>query len=143
MNAEEYVNQRLDPQIKWYDKKSKQNKISYYVLRIVEIVCAISIPLIMGYVSDSTPSLKTVAALLGAIVGMISGFLGLFQAQENWISYRTTCETLRHEKYLYLTKSKPYDNKEHFALLVERVELIVSKENTGWSQMLKTTKKKN
>lgn len=141
MNAEEYIKQRLEPEIEWYDKKSRKNKRGYYMLRILEIVCAISIPFIMGYVSDLTPWLKLTAALLGVVVGVISGFLGLFQAQENWVSYRTTCETLRHEKYFYLTKSKPYDCDEPFPLLVERIEILISKENTSWSQMLKSKEK--
>jgi Protein of unknown function (DUF4231) len=141
MNADEYVKERLEPQIEWYNKKSQRNKVGYYLLRIIEIVCAISIPLIMGYVSDQTPFLKTAAAILGVIVGVISGFLGLFQTQENWISYRTTCETLRHEKYMYLTKNKPYDNDDYFSLLVDRVEHLISKENSEWSQLLKTQKK--
>jgi len=138
MDAEEYIKQRLDPEINWYDKKSLKNKRIYYILRVSEITCAISIPFIMGYVSDLTPGLKFTAALLGVVVGVISGFLGLFQAQENWVSYRTTCETLRHEKYFYLTKSKPYDCKDPYPLLVERVEILISKENTSWSQMLKS-----
>jgi len=141
MNVDEYIKLRLDSEIDWYDKKSQKNKRGYYTLRILEIVCAISIPFIMGYVSDLTPGLKFTAALLGVVVGVISGFLGLFQAQENWVSYRTTCETLRHEKYFYLTKSKPYDCDDPFPLLVERVEILISKENTSWSQMLKSKEK--
>jgi hypothetical protein len=143
MNAEEYLKERLDYQINWYDKKSKRNKIGYYVLRILEIICAISIPFILGYASDQTPNLKFIVGLLGVIVGAISGFLGLFQTQENWISYRTTCETLRHEKFFFQTKSKPYDSEDTFPLLVERVEMLISKENTSWSQMLKSQKKNN
>ncbi len=141
MNAEEYLKERLDSQINWYDKKSKRNKNGYYILRILEIICAISIPFIMGYVSDFTLGLKFTAGLLGVIVGAISGFLGLFQTQENWISYRTTCETLRHEKFFFQTKSKPYNTEDPFPLLVERVEMLISKENTSWSQMLKSQKK--
>ena len=141
MTAEEYIKERLDSEIDWYDKKSKRNKTGYYSLRVVEILCAISIPFLMGYVSDTTPALKFIVGFLGLIVGVISGFLGLFQAQENWISYRTTCETLRHEKYFYQTKSRPYESKDPFPLLVERVEVLISKENTSWSQMAKAKEK--
>ena len=141
MNVDEYIKQRLESEISWYNKKSLRNKWGYYILRILEIVCAVSIPFIMGYVNDLTPGLKFTAGLLGVVVGIISGFLGLFQTQENWVSYRTTCETLRHEKFFFQTKSKPYDCEDPFPMLVERVEMLISKENTSWSQMLQSKEK--
>ena len=49
------------------------------------------------------------------------------------IKYRTTSEQLKHEKYLYLTNSNPYNKKERLGLLVERVESLISKENSLWS----------
>lgn len=141
MNSDEYLNERLDTQIGWYDSKSKNNKRGYYSLRVVEIAFAAAIPFMLGYVDDATPVLKFVVGALGLVVAVIAGFLGLFQLQENWISYRTTCETLRHEKFLYLTKAKPYDGSDAFTLLVERAEQLISKENTSWLQMQRTQKK--
>jgi Protein of unknown function (DUF4231) len=141
MNAEEYIKERLEPEIDWYDSKSKGNKRGYYLLRIIEIFCAIAIPFLTGYLTDSSLNLRTVVGILGVVIALIAGLLGLFQLQENWISYRTTCETLRHEKYLFLTRSKPYDANEADPLFVERCEMLISKENTDWSQMLKTQKK--
>lgn len=141
MNAEEYLKQRLDPEINWYDSKSKKNKMGYYLLRIIEIVCGASIPFLAGYITAGTSNIKIVVGILGGLVAVIAGLLGLLQLQENWVSYRTTCETLRHEKYLYLTRSKPYDTNEADHLFVERSELLISKENTDWSQMLRAQKK--
>ncbi len=43
-----------------------------------------------------------VAAAIGALVAVIEGAQQLYKFQENWISYRSTCEALRHERYLYL-----------------------------------------
>lgn len=141
MSSEEYLKQRLDPEIHWYDTKSRRNKSGYYFLRIVEIACGVLIPFLTGYIASGASSMKIVVGILGAVIALIAGLLGLLQLQENWVSYRTTCETLRHEKYLYLTKSKPYDTSEADQLFVERCELLISKENTDWSQMLRAQKK--
>jgi hypothetical protein len=48
---------------------------------------------------------------------------------------------LKHEKYLYLTKTEPYDGEDAFNELVKRVEDMISKENTRWSQYIKKQKK--
>jgi Protein of unknown function (DUF4231) len=61
--------------------------------------------------------------------------------QRNWIKYRTTCETLRHEKFFYLGRVGPYDglDEEHLQKeLVNRVEALVSEEHTQWSTYMES-----
>jgi Protein of unknown function (DUF4231) len=52
----------------------------------------------------------------------------------HWIEYRATAESLKKEKFLFLTQTDPYDKDDAFHLLVERVEALLSKENTEWLQ---------
>ena len=67
----------------------------------------------------------------------------LYQLQSNWISYRSSCEELRHEKYLWLAKAGHYaDAKEPDRLLAERVESIVSTEHAKWVSAQKKVDKK-
>ncbi|MHC4367051.1 MAG: DUF4231 domain-containing protein [Planctomycetota bacterium] len=59
--------------------------------------------------------------------------LKTFKYQENWINYRTTCETLRKEIHFYRVGWGDYrDSKDREALFVERVESLISRENTMW-----------
>lgn len=44
MNKEEYIKQRLEDQINWYDKKSQWNQRLYKSLKAVKIMLAILIP---------------------------------------------------------------------------------------------------
>jgi hypothetical protein len=76
--------------------------------------------------------------ILGAAVVIIASFVSLNQYQENWIQYRATCETLRHEKYLFLTHTEPYNSDNPFPLFVQRIESLISKENTAWSQYMRS-----
>lgn len=133
MNEEEYISSRLEDQIDWYDKKSQDAQWWFKRLRIVEIISAASIPLIAGFAIEPFP-VTLVVALLGALIAIISTSISLNQFQENWIEYRTTCESLKHEKFLYLTKAEPYQDEESFSLFVQRVESLISKENSAWSQ---------
>lgn len=67
------------------------------------------------------------------VIVVIEGVQQLNQFEANWISYRFTCEALKHEKYLYLAQAGPYGATEKpLALLAERIEGLVSQENAKW-----------
>ena len=140
-SQEDYLKDRLDDQIDWYDRKSLSNQKWYKWLRIIEIIAAASIPFVAGYMSDGTLWPKVSAGVLGLIVAIITAIVGLYNFQEHWVEYRTTCESLKHEKFLYLTKTEPYNIEEPFPLFVKRVESLISTENTKWSQHVRSQKK--
>ena len=71
--------------------------------------------------------------ILGALVVVLAGILSLQQDQERWVEYRATAESLKHEKYLYLTGTDPYIGPDAFPLLVQRVEALISKEHGNWT----------
>ncbi len=76
---------------------------------------------------------------MGIVIAFIVGILSLYIFQENWINYRTTTETLKYEKYQFLTKTGVYGDKKNaevFKMLVTRAEAIISKENTNWQHEL-------
>jgi hypothetical protein len=71
---------------------------------------------------------------LGVRIAILEGLQQLHQYHANWIGYRATCEALRHEKFLFLAKAGPYTAaSDPRALLAERVESLVSQENTKWT----------
>jgi hypothetical protein len=149
MTQEEYLKQRLDDQIDWYDRKSSWNQKWYKRLQVILLVAAAAIPFLSGYVSEvpvaelGLPWVKIAIGLLGVAIAAIAAVLGLYNFQENWIKYRTTCESLKKEKYKFLTGVLPYDDDNAFTLLVEHVEGLISKENTDWSQQLQNAKEKS
>ena len=142
MEEEEYLKNRLDDQINWYDRKSIQNQKTYKMLQLILIVSAASIPFISGYV-DKLVYLQYLLGAIGVLVAAITGLISLYKFQENWTAYRTTCESLQHEKYLYHTKTDPYHGKNAFNLLVQRVEMLISKENSSWADIMKKTEEQN
>ena len=143
MDQEKYLQERLDDQIDWYDKKSQWNHRVFLRLRIAEIVAAALIPFLTGYIGKPDSILKIVVGLLGVTVGVIAGVVSICKLHEHWIEYRTTCETLRHHKYLFMTQSSPYDDENAFNILVENVESNVSKENSNWQHLQKRSEEKS
>jgi hypothetical protein len=128
--------ERLEDQIGWHDKKSASNQSWFKRIKIIELMAAALIPLLAGF-STTSPQYTICYAIitggLGALIVLLESVQGLYQFQSNWISYRSSCEELRHEKYLWLAKAGHYaDAKEPDRLLAERVESIVSTEHAKW-----------
>jgi len=123
--------ERLEDQISWYDRKSNYNQRVYKWLKVIEIVAAALVPLASG--------LRVPAALtgsLGVLIAVLEGFLQLNQYHQNGITYRSTCESLKHEKYLYMAKAGPYagaDDAQIHGRLAERIESLVSQEHAKWA----------
>jgi len=133
LEAENYIRDRVEQQIDWYNDKSSSAKCWFKILRTIEIIAAALIPLIAGFYKPEDQSLF-IAATLGGIIAIIASLLSLCQFQENWIKYRTSCESLKHEKFLYLSKATPYEGESPFQTFVQRIESIISKENNAWAK---------
>ena len=143
MSPEEYIRDRLDDQIAWYGQKSQWNQKWFRRLRVLEIVFAMSIPFLVSEITNDTHFLKGIVGVIAVCVAVISGLVTLYKYQENWIEYRTVAETLKHEKFLYMTKTPPYDEDDAFHALVERVEGVISKENTTWARITNEKEKQH
>ena len=121
--------ERLEDQIKWYDRKSNYSQRAYKWIKVVEIIAAALVPLSAGL---HPPAPLT--GSLGVLIAVLEGILQLNQYHHNWITYRSTCETLKHEKYLYLANAGPYASAPTaHALLAERIESLVSQEDAKWA----------
>ena len=112
--------ERLEQQIGWYDTRSGEAQRYYKYIKYIEFAAGALIP----PAAVLTPPYIT--ALLGVFAILLEGLQQINQWQHNWITYRSTCEALRHEKYSYLAKSGVYDDMSTDRarkLLVERVGL--------------------
>jgi hypothetical protein len=134
------IMQRLEEQIAWYDKKSIQNQRVYKRIKIIEILAAAFIPLIAAL---SIPHTAIITGCLGVLITVLEGLIHLNQYQQNWTSYRSTCEALKHEKYVYIAKASPYAGvADCYALLAERIESLVSQEHAKWASAQSQENKK-
>ncbi len=129
MTEQEYVEQRLDDQIAWFDRKSGANQSRFKLLRFLEIVAAAAVPTLVVVEQE------VLTAVAGALVVVISGALALYKFDENWSSYRSTWSALMREKMLHQTGVDPYDDKGRYELLVRRVEGILAEESRGWTEI--------
>ena len=127
------IMERLEDQIAWYDRKSLTNQRYFKRIKMVEIVAAATIPFLSAF---SFSRMVWVTGGLGVLITVLEGMLHLNQYQQNWIAYRSTCESLKHEKYVYLGKASPYASAaDPHALLAERIESLVSQEHAKWASV--------
>jgi len=120
---------RLQEQIGWYDEKSRVCQQRFKLLKILQIFTAAAIP-----VAVVLSAADWLVAGAGALIVVLEGLQQLEQYQQNWTAYRSTCEQLKHEQFLYLAGAGPYrDAADRDLLLAEHVEGLVSQEHAAWA----------
>lgn len=120
---------RLEDQVGWYDRKSASSQRVFKRLKVLQLAAAAFVP-----VAASVDAAVWITGGLGALVVVVEGIQQLGQYQQNWMNYRSTCEALKHEKYLYLAGAGQYHGAEDpERMLAERIEGLVSQEHAKWT----------
>jgi len=122
---------RLEDQLSWYDNNSVKNHRWSNWLKLIQTVLALLIP-----IANLTPfDVKWATAGAGTVIALLEAIQQLKQYSTLWVTYRSTAENLKHEKFLFLSAAGPYrglQESERLIQLAERVEERVSTEHTNW-----------
>ncbi len=132
---EDFVNNRYKKSIEWYDKKSQSNKKLYVSFQTLLIIFSAMTPVLFaidfGIVGHDY--LKWIAVITAIVVSISVSSLRIFKLHDNWITYRSICETLKKEINFFNADIHEYSNcDDKQALFVERVESLISKEHNLW-----------
>ena len=101
---QKYLTERYENQIDWYDKKSMWNQKMYRYFQWSVIILATITPVLVAIAPEKT---RWLTVTIAALVAIGTTILKTFKYQENWINYRTTCETLRKEIHFYKIRETP------------------------------------
>ena len=137
MSPKEYIEQRVDDQIKWLSDKGAWNQRWFKRLRLWELVLAAAIPFLAAY-AEADLYVRLGVALAGVIIAVLAGVLALYRFQEFWIECRAAAEALKREKMLFETKVDPYKGDDGFERFVMRIEGILGAENSRWAEATKS-----
>jgi hypothetical protein len=139
--ADDITLQRLDEEIRWYDRSAARNQLWYRGLKFVVIVAAALIPFLSGV--ELIKPWPWLIGALGVLIAVAEGIQQVNQHHTNWTTYRATCEALKHEKYLYHAQAGPYAAPgDAHARLAERVESLVSQETMKWASLQESSEKR-
>ena len=135
MNIQNYLNDRVENQIHYYESKSALNKQYYLFFKIAQLSAATLLPFFSVFLSDYS-WMKYVIAFLGSVVTILEGVLATGKYHEKWIIYRSTGETLRQEKFLFMMQAGNYTGPDAVEQFVNKIEFSLGKENIGWQQLV-------
>ena len=134
---DDYFNNRYKKAVSWYDKKSIWNKRVYYCLQTAVIIVAAITPVL------AILELKWPTTISASLVAIGTGIIKFMKLEEHWLNYRTICETLRKEPHLMKAELGDYAFcEDKNKLFVDRVESLISRENTLWLSITTTKEKK-
>ena len=99
LDEKEYISNRVDKQIEWYDTKSIRAQKMYKIFTFIILVSSAIIPFIAN-LTISSFYIKVFVSILGVLGTISQGVINVNKYNENWIEYRTICESLKKEKYM-------------------------------------------
>lgn len=138
MNEEEYLANRVDDQLSWYEAKANRARRNYKLLRAAEFVSAALVPLVV--VLGASLYHRIAAASLGALAAASSGFQSVNRYQENWVEYRAVAEQLKSERFAFLTRTAPYDADDRLQVFVDHIEAVLRGEHSSWGDRMQGSK---
>jgi len=125
---------RLHAELTFYDRSATNKKRGHFTIRLLELLVGAGVP--AAAVLGATPALLGV---LGAVVVVLQGAEQLFHFHAQWLSHRSTFETLKREEALYLAKAGPYRTSDDLDVtLAERVDEIRTAETLQFVETVRT-----
>ena len=141
MNIDVYIKERVNDQINWYSGKTSRFKKYHNYINIfcLLVTSGTSLTIILQLLYENLSNgILILISILTIIATVLLAVDKLYKFEELRINYRSTCEKLIQEKYVFLTVSGEYFNlaeKDRNNLFVQRCESIMTTEVGNWSQL--------
>ena len=138
LTAERYIEERLNDQLRYYDKTANRAKRRYLQSRSVSVVAAAVVPV---FVNLSFPYVNIITTILSVLVVLLVSLESVFHFREQWVNARSTSEVLRKEYFQFTSSEGRYadfeeDSKKPFRIFVGRVEGMIEAENLSTLQVM-------
>lgn len=120
-----YIENRLLPQIKWYNDKAERMQKNYKILSIVSFSLSAFIPFVVLF--NETFLIKIITSLIGVTISIINYIINIQEYRDLWLKYRSGCEILKSQLHIYLSSNQK--DKEQF---IKHCERFFVDEFTSW-----------
>jgi len=135
---EDYIAERINESIAWYDKQATKHKDLYLRMQAVTVIGGALVPVL---VNIDLPYIDILTTIISLMVVLLVSLESVYHFREQWTNYRSTEQNLRNEYFLFTTKSGSYTDlkdDQAFNLLVSRVEDMIGMENASTLKVMTT-----
>jgi hypothetical protein len=135
-SPQNYIDERLDQYVEWYDGKAVKMKKRYLNMRAITVIGGAIVPVLLNI---KLPYLNYFTTIISLLVVILVSLESVYHYREQWKNYRSTEQIINREKVYFLTKEGLYknlDKEKAFILLVEQVESTIEAENTSTLNIL-------
>ena len=129
----EYIAERVNDAIAWYDKSADKQKKLYLRMRATTVIGGALVPVLVN-IKVPFVDISILTTIISLIVVLLVSLESVYHFREQWTNYRSTEQSLRHEYFLFTTKGGAYAAKDKalaYQHFVERVEELISSENAS------------
>ena len=134
----EYVEERLNSEMSYYNKSATQAKQRYLQMRAITVVGGALVPVL---VNVNLPYISILTTALSLVVVLFVSLETVYRYREQWTNYRTAEQNMRNEYFVFTSKSGVYaglDEPSAFTLFVNRIEQAIEAESISTLRVMTT-----
>jgi hypothetical protein len=138
LTPEEYISERINQEIAYYNKTAGKYKNRYLQMRAITVIGGALVPVL---VNVHLPYVDIVTTIISLAVVLLVSLESVYHYREQWTNYRSAEQNLRNEYFLFTTKSgryATYSEEAAFSLFVDRVEEEIDAENASTLRVMST-----
>jgi hypothetical protein len=138
MSAQEFIAERVNPALGYYDKTANKHKRAYLRMRAVTVIGGAIVPVL---VNINLPNIDILTTIISLIVVLLVSLESVYHFREQWTNYRSAEQNLRNEYFLFTSRGGTYarmDPDDAYKLFVDRVEEVIEAENSSTLKVMTT-----
>ena len=144
MNAQTYLDTRVKEQLEYYEGAAGNAKKAHHRAQTTIIVFGVLVPVIVNNPGAllETGQVTLVVTLMTLVIAILTGLSSFRKWGDLWLSFRMTEELLKHEKFVFITGSGDYQDRDTaFPAFVNKIELIVSAEHNKFRTLIEDARR--
>ncbi len=138
LTPEEYIGERLNAEMSYYNKNAGLAKQRYLQMRAITVIGGALVPVL---VNVNLPYVNILTTALSLVVVLFVSLETVYRYREQWTNYRSAEQNLRNEYFLFTSKSGAYaelDEPVAFTLFVNRIEEAIEAESASTLRVMTT-----
>lgn len=152
LSSEDYIRDRINDQLRFYDKKAGRYKSLYLSMRAATVIGGAMVPVLvnlnfapvivnLGSFVFTVNGIKVSTTVISLMVVLFVSLESVYHFKEQWRNYRSTAELMKKEYFLYASGQGRFAGKteaEAYRLFVEQIETAIDVENASTLQVMTT-----